>query len=47
MMRSFGTLRSLTRVAKLHEGPDWSDTTLFPEENAIMTIYEGRPPPIR
>jgi hypothetical protein len=44
MMRSFMTSRCLTWGAKLDEGPDGSGMTLFPEENAIMTIYGDVPP---
>jgi hypothetical protein len=44
MMRSFMTSRSLTWGAELNKGPDGSDTTPFPEENAVMTVYGGRPP---
>jgi hypothetical protein len=47
MMRSFMTLRSLALGAELDEGLDGSDTTPFPKENAVMTIYEGPPPPDR
>jgi hypothetical protein len=43
MMRSFMTSRCLTWGAKLDEGPDGSGMTLFPEENAIMTIYGDVP----
>jgi hypothetical protein len=46
MMRSFMTLRSLALGAELDEGLDGSDTTPFPKENVVMTIYEGPPPPI-
>jgi hypothetical protein len=44
MMRSFMTSGSLTWGAELDEGPDGSDTTPFPKENATMTVYGGRPP---
>jgi hypothetical protein len=43
MMRSFMTLGSLTWGAELNKGPDKSNTAPFPEENAIMTVFEGRP----
>jgi hypothetical protein len=43
MMQSFMTSGSLTWGAKPNEGPDGSDTAPFPEENAIMTVCEGRP----
>jgi hypothetical protein len=44
MMRSFMTSESITWSAELNEGPDESNTTPFPEENAVMTAYGGRPP---
>jgi hypothetical protein len=44
-MRSFMTSGSLTWGAKLDDGLDESNTTAFPEENAIRMAYEGRPPP--
>jgi hypothetical protein len=44
MMRRFMASGSITWGAELDEGPDGSDTTSFPEENAVMTVYEGRPP---
>jgi hypothetical protein len=43
MMRSFMTSRSLTWDAELDEGPNGSDTMLFPEENTAMMVYVGRP----
>jgi hypothetical protein len=43
MMRSFMTSGSLTWGAIPDEGPDGSDTAPFPEENAVMTVFEGRP----
>jgi hypothetical protein len=43
MMRSFMTSRSLTWGAELDEVPDESDTTLFPEENAVVMVYSGLP----
>jgi hypothetical protein len=45
MMRSFMTSGSPTLGVELNEGPDGSYTTPFPEENAIMMVYGGRPPP--
>jgi hypothetical protein len=42
MMRSFTTLASLTWGAELDEGPDGSDTTPFPGENAVLMVYGGR-----
>jgi hypothetical protein len=41
MIRSFMISGSITGGAELNEGPNGSDTTSFPEENAIMTVYEG------
>jgi hypothetical protein len=43
MMQSFMTSRSLTYGVDLDEGPDESGATLFPEENTIMTVFEGHP----
>jgi hypothetical protein len=37
------TTGSLIWGAKLDEGSDGSDTLPFPKENAIMTVYGGRP----
>jgi hypothetical protein len=44
MMRSFMTSGSLTWGAELNKGPNGSDMTPLPEENAVMTVYGGRPP---
>jgi hypothetical protein len=44
MMRSFMTSRLLTWGAELNEGSNGSDTTPFPRENVILTVYRGRPP---
>jgi hypothetical protein len=44
MMRSFMTFGSLTWGVKYDERLGGSDTTPFPEENAVMTVYGGRPP---
>jgi hypothetical protein len=44
MMRSFMTSGSLTWGAELDEGLDGSDMMPFPEENAVMMLYGGRPP---
>jgi hypothetical protein len=44
MMQSFITSGSLTWGAELDEGTDGSDIALFPEKNATMTVFEGRPP---
>jgi hypothetical protein len=45
MMRSFMTSGSLTWEAEPDEGPEGSDAMPFPEENAVMMILEGCPPP--
>jgi hypothetical protein len=37
------TSGSLTWGVELDRGPNKSDTIPFPEENAIMMVYEGRP----
>jgi hypothetical protein len=47
MIKSFMILRSLTRGTKLDEDPGGSDTMPFPKEDAVMTVYGGRPPPRR
>jgi hypothetical protein len=44
MMRSFMTSGYFTWGMELNEGSDGSDTMPFPEENAVMTVYKGRPP---
>jgi hypothetical protein len=43
MMRSFMTSGSLTWGTELDEDPGGSDTTPFPRENALMTVYGGCP----
>jgi hypothetical protein len=43
MMRSFITSGSLTWGAELDEGSDGSNTTHFPRENAVLTVYGGCP----
>jgi hypothetical protein len=43
MMRRFMTSGSPTCVVELNEGSDGSDTTSFPEKNAIMIVYGGCP----
>jgi hypothetical protein len=43
MMRSFMTLGSLTWGVELDKGSDRSDTTSFPKDNTVMTVYGGRP----
>jgi hypothetical protein len=37
------TSGSLTWGEELDEGPDGYDTMPFPEENAVMMVYEGHP----
>jgi hypothetical protein len=43
IMRSFMTLGTITWGVELDEGPNGSDTMLFPEENTVMMVYRGRP----
>jgi hypothetical protein len=43
MTRSLMTIGFHTWGAELEEWSDGSDMTQFPEENAIMTVYRGRP----
>jgi hypothetical protein len=43
MMRNFMTLGFLTLGVELNEGPDGSDTTPFPRENDVLTVYGGCP----
>jgi hypothetical protein len=43
MMKNFMTSGSLTRGIEVDEVPDEGDTTPFPREDVIMTIYDGRP----
>jgi hypothetical protein len=45
--KSFMISGSLTRGTELEEDPGGSDTMPFPREDAIMTVYGGRPPPRR
>jgi hypothetical protein len=45
MMKNFIGLGSLTRGIGLDEVPGESDAMPFPGEDAIMTIYDGRPTP--
>jgi hypothetical protein len=42
-MRNFMTSRSLTWGTELDEGPNGTDIMPFPRENAIWTVYGGRP----
>jgi hypothetical protein len=44
MMRCFMTSGSLTWVVELDEGPNGSDTSPFPEENVVLTVFGGHPP---
>jgi hypothetical protein len=44
MMRSFKITGSLTWGTEPDEGPEGSDSTPFPEENAIMMVIGGCPP---
>jgi hypothetical protein len=43
MMRSFVTSGTLTYGAELDEGSDGSDTTPFPGENVVLTVYGACP----
>jgi hypothetical protein len=36
-------LRSLTWGVELNQEQDGCDMMLFPKENAVMTVYGGRP----
>jgi hypothetical protein len=47
MMRSFMISGSPTQGTKLNEDLGKSDTMPFLEEDAIITVYGGRPPPRR
>jgi hypothetical protein len=47
MMRSVMTSGSLTWGVELNEDPGGSDTMPFPEENTVMMVYGGHPPPRR
>jgi hypothetical protein len=44
MTQCFMTSGTLTWGAELDEGPNGSNTMPFPEENAVMMVFEGRPP---
>jgi hypothetical protein len=44
MMRSSMTTGSLTWGVEFDKNSNGSDTTLFPKEDAVMTVYGGRPP---
>jgi hypothetical protein len=44
MIKNFMTLGTLTRGRELEEDLGRSDTMPFPEEDAIMMVYDGRPP---
>jgi hypothetical protein len=43
LMKNFMASGSLTRGMELDEVPDGGDATPFPREDAVMTIYDGRP----
>jgi hypothetical protein len=47
MMKNFMILGSLTPGMEPDEDPGASDTMPFPEEDAVITVYDGRPPPRR
>jgi hypothetical protein len=44
MMRNFMTSGTLTWGTELDEGTNGSNTTPFPEDNTITTVYGGCPP---
>jgi hypothetical protein len=44
MMKNFMASRSLTQAKEPEEDPGGSDTTPFPGEDAVMKVYDGRPP---
>jgi hypothetical protein len=43
MIWNFITSKSLAWVTKPNKGSDGSDAVPFPEENVVMTVFEGRP----
>jgi hypothetical protein len=43
MMRIFMTSGSFTWSVEFNERPDGSDKMLFPRENAVLTVFGGRP----
>jgi hypothetical protein len=45
MIKSFMVLRCLTRGTELDKDPGGRNTMVFPEEDAVMTVYEGCPSP--
>jgi hypothetical protein len=45
MMKNFMASGSLARGMEVDEVPNERDTMPFPREDAVMTIYDGRPPP--
>jgi hypothetical protein len=47
MMKDFMTSGSLTQGKELEEDPGGRDTTPFPGEDAVITVYDGHPPPER
>jgi hypothetical protein len=44
MMKNFMASGSLTQGMELNEVPDEGDTTPFPGEDVVMTLYDGHPP---
>jgi hypothetical protein len=44
-MKSFMTMGSLSQGMKIDEAPVEGDTTPFPEEDAVMTIFGRHPSP--
>jgi hypothetical protein len=44
MMKNFMASGSLTRGMELDKIPDKGDATPFPGEDAVMMVYNGRPP---
>jgi hypothetical protein len=47
MMKSFMTLGSLSQGMEVNKVPDEGDTMPFQGEDAVTTIYDGRPSPGR
>jgi hypothetical protein len=45
MMKYFMTTGSLTRDRELEEDPGRRGATPFPGEDAVVTVYDGRPLP--
>jgi hypothetical protein len=44
MMKNFMAPGSLARGMEVNEVPDEGDTMPFPGEDAVVMIYDGRPP---